>query len=312
MVTGETRGPLRAKLLQQLDLGEVQVMVNVAVLTEGFDSPTVSCIVLLRPCSFKSTMMQMIGRGLRTLNPELYPGMIKKDCIVLDFGASLLTHGDILTSVDLDGREPEDGEAPMKRCPVPEDEDSPYRVPDMNGSYGCGALVPAAVKECPICGFIFEKLGGEKPAREVVMTELDLLNSSPFRWVDLFGSGKVMIASGFDAWAGVFSPDGENWHALGKEKESRTLQRVAIGDRIRALAAADDFLRERETGDSANKSKRWLRDSATQKQRELLRQVGYEVNDFDFNFTKYSAAAHLNFQWHRRQIEAAIFGRLAA
>ena len=33
-------------------------------------------------------MLQMIGRGLRTVDPSLYPGVIKKDCIVLDFGRS--------------------------------------------------------------------------------------------------------------------------------------------------------------------------------------------------------------------------------
>jgi DNA repair protein RadD len=142
-----------------------------------------------------------------------------------------------------------------------------------------------------------------------VLTEVDLLNASPFRWVDLFGSGKVMIASGFEAWAGVMSPDGENWFALGKDKSSKLVKKILIGDRTRALAAADDFLREVETGNSAHKSKRWLRDQATDRQKELLRQCGYQIDSFDFSFTKYSAAAHLNFFWNRRLIEAAIFGR---
>ena len=146
---------------------------------------------------------------------------------------------------------------------------------------------------------------------EVVLTEVDLLNASPFRWVDLFGSGKVMIASGFDAWAGVFSPDGENWFALGKDKTSKILSRILIGDRMQALASADDFLRERETGDSANKSKRWLRDLATEKQQDLLRKAGYQLDTLDFRFTKYTAAAHLNFQWNRKQIEMALFRRAA-
>ena len=65
----------------------VQVLVNVAVLTEGYDSQPMSCVVLLRPCSQKSAMLQMIGRGLRVVDPTLYPGVVKKDCIVLDFWA---------------------------------------------------------------------------------------------------------------------------------------------------------------------------------------------------------------------------------
>ncbi|HBR68721.1 MAG TPA: helicase, partial [Rhodospirillaceae bacterium] len=61
-----------------------------------------SCIVLLRPSSYKSTMIQMIGRGLRTVDPAEYPDIIKKDCIVLDFGTASLIHGSLEQSVDLD------------------------------------------------------------------------------------------------------------------------------------------------------------------------------------------------------------------
>jgi DNA repair protein RadD len=130
--------------------------------------------------------------------------------------------------------------------------------------------------------------------------------------VDLFGSGKVMLASEFDAWVGVFSADSENWFALGKEKESKILTRIHIGERVQPLAAADDFLRERETSGNANKSRRWMKQPATDRQRELLAKVGYEVGPLVFNFTKYTAATHLSFQWHRRQIEATIFGRYPA
>jgi len=57
-------------------------------------------------------MIQMIGRGLRTVDPEEYPGIVKTDCIVLDFGTSSLTHGTLEQDVDLDGREPVPGPVP--------------------------------------------------------------------------------------------------------------------------------------------------------------------------------------------------------
>ena len=57
----------------------MQVIVNVAVLTEGWDYQPTSCVVLLRPSSFKSTMIQMIGRGLRVVDNDLYPDVIKED-----------------------------------------------------------------------------------------------------------------------------------------------------------------------------------------------------------------------------------------
>ena len=86
IVTGETPKEERKQILEDLEHGDVQVVVNVAVLTEGFDAPPVACIVLTRPCSYKSTMVQMIGRGLRTIDPELYPVLLKKTVSYLDFG----------------------------------------------------------------------------------------------------------------------------------------------------------------------------------------------------------------------------------
>ena len=103
IVTGDTPSEQRKQILHDLEHGDVHIVVNVAVLTEGFDAPPISCIVLTRPCSYKSTMVQMIGRGLRTVNQEEHPGLIKKDCIVLDFGTSVLTHGSLDEGVDLDG-----------------------------------------------------------------------------------------------------------------------------------------------------------------------------------------------------------------
>ncbi len=93
------------------------------MLTEGWDHPPTSCVVLLRPSSCKSTMIQMVGRGLRTVDPAEHPGIVKTDCIVLDFGISSLTHGTLEQDVDLDGRDPTPGEAPTKTCPECEADD---------------------------------------------------------------------------------------------------------------------------------------------------------------------------------------------
>src|SRR3546814_7237029 len=55
-------------------------------------------------------MIQMIGRGLRKVDPERYPGVHKDDCIVLDFGTSVLMHGGIEQAVNLDQKG-------VKQCP---------------------------------------------------------------------------------------------------------------------------------------------------------------------------------------------------
>ena len=105
LIHGEMGDADRKATLAAYDRGEIQVITNVAVLTEGWDHPPTSCVVLLRPSSYKSTMMQMVGRGLRTLNPEEYPGVLKTDCVILDFGTSSLIHGSLEQDVDLNGRE---------------------------------------------------------------------------------------------------------------------------------------------------------------------------------------------------------------
>ncbi|HYJ08707.1 MAG TPA: helicase-related protein, partial [Polyangiaceae bacterium] len=58
--------------------GRVQVMCNVAVLTEGFDDPGVSCVAMARPTRSEGLYAQCVGRGTR-----LHPG--KSDCLILDF-----------------------------------------------------------------------------------------------------------------------------------------------------------------------------------------------------------------------------------
>ncbi|MFN9969311.1 MAG: DEAD/DEAH box helicase, partial [Phycisphaerae bacterium] len=96
MADGERRGVLAAYAEARL-----RVIVNVAVLTEGWDHPPTGCVVLLRPSSRKATMIQMVGRGLRTVSPDEHPGLVKTDCIVLDFGTSTLLHGSLEQDVDL-------------------------------------------------------------------------------------------------------------------------------------------------------------------------------------------------------------------
>lgn len=77
-----TRESDRRRVLRQLKAGEISVVTNCGVLTEGFDEPRVSCIVIARPTRSHGLYAQMIGRGTRR-----HPG--KEDCLVLDVvGAS--------------------------------------------------------------------------------------------------------------------------------------------------------------------------------------------------------------------------------
>ena len=285
MVHGELSKTDRAATLHRFEQGDAQVVVNIAVLTEGYDYQPTSCIVLLRPSSYKSTMIQMVGRGLRTVDPNEHPGVIKTDCIVLDFGISSLLHGTLEQDVNLDG-EPT-GEAPTKECPE------------------CQAIVPLAITECPLCGYIWEPKERSGPETDditnFIMTEVDLLKRSSFKWVDLFGDDAAMMANGFNAWGGIFFLNGR-WHAVGGSK-GKKISLLSIGERAVCLAASDDWLNENETDESAHKTRSWLNQSPTEKQFKFLP----VESRHDMGMTRYQASALLTFRFNKSAIRNLIF-----
>ncbi len=284
-IHGEMADADRKATLAAYAIGKLRVIVNVAVLTEGWDHPPTSCVVLLRPSSYKSTMIQMVGRGLRTISPEEHPGVIKTDCIVLDFGTSTLLHGSLEQDVDLNGREPGD-EAPTKDCPE------------------CGAVVPLATTECPLCGHVWERAdaGEIAPLGDFIMSEIDLLKRSSFRWCDLFGDDAALIASGFNAWGGVFFLNGR-WYGIGGLQKQRP-HLLAIGERTICLAAANDWLNEHESDETAHKTRRWLNQPPTDRQLAFL-PTEYRQ---DFGLTRYQASALLAFRFNRDAIRSLVFG----
>ncbi|MGB6190311.1 MAG: DEAD/DEAH box helicase [Aeromonas molluscorum] len=81
LITGETPGPERDALIHGFKARDIKFLVNVSVLTTGFDAPHVDLIVMLRPTESISLYQQIVGRGLR-----LSPG--KTDCLVLDYAGN--------------------------------------------------------------------------------------------------------------------------------------------------------------------------------------------------------------------------------
>lgn len=68
----------RAEVLRGFDEGKYNVLCNSMLLTEGWDCPSVDCVVVLRPTKIRSLYAQMVGRGTR-----LFPG--KTELLLLDF-----------------------------------------------------------------------------------------------------------------------------------------------------------------------------------------------------------------------------------
>ncbi|WP_422923094.1 DEAD/DEAH box helicase [Singulisphaera sp. PoT] len=93
--------PDRAEKIARYKAGDLQVLANCNLLTEGFDAPTTAAIGLCRPTKSRAFYSQMVGRGTR-----LAPG--KADCLLVDFNFltekhDLVRPADLFDTTDTDG-----------------------------------------------------------------------------------------------------------------------------------------------------------------------------------------------------------------
>lgn len=85
LVTGDTPKKERDSILRRFKDRQIKYLVNVAVLTTGFDAPHVDCIAILRKTESAGLFTQIIGRGLR-----LDDG--KENCLILDYTTNIDDH----------------------------------------------------------------------------------------------------------------------------------------------------------------------------------------------------------------------------
>lgn len=127
LITGETKE--RGEIIGRFQRRELKYLVNVNVLTTGFDAPNVDCVVLLRPTLSPGLYYQMVGRGFR-----LCEG--KTDCLILDFGGNIQRHGPInRLRVEKKRGGKSTGEPATKVCPE------------------CDEVVYVSFKVCPCCDY---------------------------------------------------------------------------------------------------------------------------------------------------------------
>ncbi len=107
MVIGDTELSERDQIVEDFKNKKFKYLVNVSVLTTGFDAPHVDVIAILRPTESVSLYQQIIGRGLR-----LDEG--KKDCFILDYTGIDL---DIYSPEINDKRPDKESEAVLVTCP---------------------------------------------------------------------------------------------------------------------------------------------------------------------------------------------------
>lgn len=102
-IDGTTPNELRQDTYRRLREGTTKVVTNCMVLTEGFDEPCVSCIIVARPTNSRSLFAQMVGRGSR-----LFPG--KDDCLVLSVVDHSLDIDPVTLQTFLDDKGWQDGQ----------------------------------------------------------------------------------------------------------------------------------------------------------------------------------------------------------
>ena len=129
IVTGNTPSQERAAIIASFKAREIKYLVNVQVLTTGFDAPHVDVIAMLRATESVGLLQQIIGRGLR-----LSDG--KDDCLILDYAENIERHcpdGDIFNPM-IKTIKSKDNPITLKvRCPLCEVENEFKARPNPSG-----------------------------------------------------------------------------------------------------------------------------------------------------------------------------------
>lgn len=152
IVLGDTDNAERDLIVQEFKDRKFKYLVNVSVLTTGFDAPHVDVIALLRPTESVSLYQQIIGRGLR-----LDEG--KSDCFILDYAG---IGYDIYTPEIGEKKPTQESEIVLVSCPACEFENQFWGRATEEGDiiehYGrkCrGVSVDLETQEVTKCGFLF-------------------------------------------------------------------------------------------------------------------------------------------------------------
>ena len=142
IIEGTMDQKARDKHIDDFKNGRTKCLVNINVLSVGFDAPHVDLLALMRPTLSPGLYYQQVGRGLRIANG-------KTNALVLDMAGNIAMHGPIdtlneriKTKVKKEGKH----DAPTKTCE------------------NCQEIVPAGVRKCPACGTEFPPLPVAKHA----------------------------------------------------------------------------------------------------------------------------------------------------
>jgi len=240
---GTTPGEERRAILERLQHGETRVLVNVAVLSEGVDVPSVSCVVMATPTRSQVKYAQAVGRGLRS-----FPG--KDDCLVIDV-VGVSDRLDLQTLPRLFGlRKPARAEESVIEAidrQTREDQTGPHAWAPSGQRRREGQMRSRGVN-------LLSQRGRER--------KLSWLRHGPY-WLLSIGQGALL----------ALAPAGERWTVMRVERDR--VERIAVDvDLAYAHGIAQDYVRHTGATHLADASARWRQAPMNDAQANLLRRLG--------------------------------------
>ena len=242
-LSGGTKKEERAEALRAFSRGEIRILTNCALFTEGFDEPSIECVLMCRPTKSRSLYTQCVGRGTRR-----HPG--QADCVVIDFCDN---RHDICSLPELlgwDKNRMEDGKSVIETLKEPEKKPEEEEQQKKKG---------------------YEQLSFGLPP--VSIEEFDMLNKSQFRWMHDGQQWLLPVAPGVDA---ILMPDGSGRFqafAVRKDEGPELLHPTAL-DLGYGQGVCEDYVRRNGGRAFAAKDAKWRKVLASEKQVELLKKIG--------------------------------------
>lgn len=308
VISGSMGGRDRKAVYARYNSGVTRVLVSCMVLTEGFDAPHTSCVIIGRPTINPGLYIQMVGRGLR-----LHPESGKTDCLVLDIAGASLKHNlagvndlesDCMGRCDCNClscgcsdrckcgirqcgcRCVEQHESPSKVCKCAASEDCGCGCPgDMDGT----GLDACACHLNPACACRGDgpQIADKEVSVDVLknLTEVDILGTelaaSHYNWLTTDG-GINFLQVGQDALLFLLSaPEGGFYQGrVDGASPKAAVKRLDSGATDAATARTALEAHADMTGYTYNERKAsWRRTSASEAQCGLLRRMGVTVPD---------------------------------
>jgi ATP-dependent helicase IRC3 len=224
----------RRAILKRLHAGATHLVANCGVLTEGYDEPSVDCIIVARPTKSATLFTQMVGRGTRP-----YPG--KDDCLVLDLVGAAGRH-DLASVASLTG-------LPLEAL-----------------KHGHSvAEAAAAVQEAQER----QRLHGE-----IVAKAVDLFRRRPLHWLSEEKAFALSLgAQGWLVLSPAGAPEAEQWTAVAVAPDGGRRVLASGLSLAYAQGTAEDYARALGVGALVNPHAQWRQRPASDKQKWLLRKL---------------------------------------